>query len=54
MYGNGAPAITSRPPSQVRAGAIYSYSVSATDPEGETLSYRLASGLPQPLGLAIS
>lgn len=44
VYGNGAPAITSRPPSQVRAGAIYSYSVSATDPEGETLSYRLASG----------
>ncbi len=44
VYGNGAPTITSRPPSQVRAGAIYSYSVSATDPEGETLSYRLASG----------
>ena len=44
VYGNGAPTITSRPPSQVRAGAVYSYTVSASDPEGETLSYRLASG----------
>ena len=44
VYGNGAPTINSRPASQVRAGAIYAYAVSATDPENEPLTYRLVSG----------
>lgn len=44
VYGNGAPTITSRPVSQVRAGSIYSYVVAASDPERELLTYRLATG----------
>ncbi|MDR0274777.1 MAG: putative Ig domain-containing protein, partial [Burkholderiaceae bacterium] len=44
VYGNGAPSITSRPASQVRAGLVYSYTVTATDPENDPLTYRLVQG----------
>ena len=44
VYGNGAPTISSRPTSQIRAGQLYSYPVTATDPEREVLTYALKQG----------
>ena len=44
VYGNGAPTISSRPSSQIRAGQLYSYAVTAADPEREALIYSLTQG----------
>lgn len=47
---NEAPTITSTPPVSTSEGVIYTYSVQASDPDGDTLSYSLDSA---PNGMSI-
>ncbi|HEY3484797.1 MAG TPA: putative Ig domain-containing protein, partial [Ilumatobacteraceae bacterium] len=41
VHPNGKPVITSTPGTSVQAGELYSYTVVATDPDGDELEYRL-------------
>ncbi|WP_422925495.1 putative Ig domain-containing protein [Singulisphaera sp. PoT] len=47
---NHDPSITSSPPSRVSLGATWTYPIAATDPDGDPLTFSLASG---PDGLTI-
>jgi YD repeat-containing protein len=47
---NSGPSITSTPPMQATTNVAYSYAVSASDPDGDTLSYSLTTA---PDGMAI-
>ncbi|MCL2873131.1 MAG: putative Ig domain-containing protein, partial [Betaproteobacteria bacterium] len=49
--GNRAPRITSTPTTTGTAGGSYTYQVSATDPDGDTLTYTLSTA---PTGMIIS
>ena len=49
--GNRAPRITSTPGTSATVGAIYTYQVSANDPDGDALTYHLTQ---QPAGMTIS
>ena len=48
---NSAPVIESTPITSVKEGALYTYEVEATDPEGDTLTYSLTDG---PTGMTIN
>jgi len=48
---NGAPQITSTPPTTATVGVAYSYDVDATDPNGDTLTYALTQA---PSGMTIN
>jgi RHS repeat-associated protein len=48
---NTAPVISSSPPTTASVGALYSYQVVATDPDGDPLTYALAAA---PTGMTIS
>lgn len=45
--GNLPPTISSTPEGLVVAGVVFSYTVEASDPDGDALSYRLEGGVPE-------
>ncbi len=47
---NRAPAFSSTPPTMATAGAAYAYTVRATDPDGDAITYTLATA---PAGMAL-
>jgi len=50
LFINGPPIITSSPGSKVIAGELYTYQVTAEDPNNDTLDYAITSG---PVGMTI-
>ena len=51
---NNAPRITSTPSLLAEQGAVYSYDVNATDPDGNTLTYRLVTPSSLPSNMAFN
>jgi hypothetical protein len=53
VVGNRAPSITSQPVTQATVGEVYTYQVTATDPDGDTLFFLLPQDQNPPAGMQI-